>query len=109
MSRCSMPTSAPRTSASRRATTSPGSAAFARRGHRVSGPSEGPRDDRQPIDRRGLRVLALDLVGVEVDVAANHIEGRMAEDLLEAEQVATVEQVELGERVAERMRVGPHA
>jgi hypothetical protein len=33
----------------------------------------------------------------------------MAEDLLEAEQVATVEQVELGERVAERMRVGPHA
>jgi hypothetical protein len=54
-------------------------------------------------------VLALDLVGVEADVAANHVERRVAEDPLEAEQVATVEQVELGERVAERMRVGPHA
>ena len=43
--------------------------------------------------------LAHDLVCVEVDVAANHVEGRVAQDPLEAEQVATVEQVELGEGV----------
>jgi hypothetical protein len=48
-------------------------------------------------------------VGVEVDVAANHVEGRMAEDPVEAEEVASVEQVELGERVSEGVRVGPHA
>ena len=54
-------------------------------------------------------MLALDLVGVEVDVAANHVEGRVAEDPLEAEQVAAVEQVELGERVPEGVGIGPHA
>ena len=86
------PISVLRTGAFHRAIISPGLAGFARRGRHVSRPSEGSRDDRQPVDRRGLRVLALDFVGVEVDVAADHLEGRVAQDPLEAEHVATVEQ-----------------
>jgi hypothetical protein len=35
-------------------------------------------------------VLAPDIAGVEADEAAGHVDGRVAEDLLEAEQVAGV-------------------
>jgi len=42
-------------------------AAFARRGHPpLHARAKVPRDDRQPVDRRGLRVLALDIVGVKL-------------------------------------------
>jgi len=40
----------------------------------------------------------------QTDVAADHVERRVAEDLLEAEHVATVDEVAPGERVAERVR-----
>ena len=39
----------------------------------------------------------------ESDVAADHVECRVAEDLLEAEHVAPVDEVAAGERVAERV------
>jgi hypothetical protein len=58
----------------------------------------------QAIGRR-RRPTAGDQIGVrQGHVAADHVERRVAEDPLEADHVATVEQVELGERVAEPCR-----
>jgi hypothetical protein len=55
----------------------------------------------QAIGRR-RRPTAGDQIGVrQGHVAADHFERRVAEDPLEADHVATVEQVELGQRVAE--------
>lgn len=48
-----------------------------------------------PRDKVGLR---------QRHVAADHIERGVAEDLLEAEYVAAVDEVAPGERVAERVR-----
>ena len=67
----------------------------------LAGPAQ---PDRQPFDRRGLRVLALDLVGVEVDVAANHVEGRVTQDPLEALAVEPGPPAEPAEGVLDRSR-----
>jgi hypothetical protein len=40
----------------------------------------------------------------QADVTADHVECRVAEDLLEAEHVAAVDEVAAGERVADRVR-----
>ncbi len=40
----------------------------------------------------------------QADVAADHVERRVAEDLLEAEYVAAVDEIAASERMAERMR-----
>jgi hypothetical protein len=44
----------------------------------------------------------------QADVAADHVERRVAQDLLKAERVAAVDEVAASERVAERVR-GPAA
>jgi hypothetical protein len=49
--------------------------------------------------------MAGDQIGVgQADVTADHVERRVAEDLMEAEDAAAVEEIAACERVAERMR-----
>ncbi len=69
-----------------------------------SGRRQMRRAPEQMVRRRREVVAACDVGVYQRNVAADHVEARVAQDPLEREHVATVDNVVVGECVAERVR-----